>query len=329
MNNQILFIISLFLIVFISGCVQQPQELNASSIDSQPNISESINNTSLQPKELRFEWIKDEGVRANGGIPFIHKLKDGRYRLYYCGEGGILSAISSDGFNFQVEDGVRVLSSYSYESIVCDPTVVNLPDGRFRMYYKGSTGGGGPGQAIHKIFSAISTDGLSFQKEGLRIDSEKTGDNGWASVPDAIMLPDGRVRIYYVSANTTRGIASAISDDGLSFQIENDSILKEFVDPAVIILPDGRYLMLANLMSKLPAQMAALAQRNISVDLGIHSFISDDGLTFGFLQIVLEEPGVADPSIVQLNNNTYRVFFGKESSSWSGFVTQSLTGRIT
>jgi hypothetical protein len=56
--------------------------------------------------------------------------------------------------------------------IVSDPTVVKLKDGRARMYYKGATGPGGPGQSNHSIFSAISADGLRFEKEGIRIDSQ-------------------------------------------------------------------------------------------------------------------------------------------------------------
>ena len=142
---------------------------------------------------------KEPGSRISGGsVPFITKLDDGRFRLYYCGPGGILSAISSDGLGFTQESGVRIGPNFSnkFEKIVCDPTLIKLHDGKVRMYYKGADSGqGGPGQAIHKIFSAISSDGLNFQREGLRVDSELSGDKGWASVPDAIMLPDGRVRL--------------------------------------------------------------------------------------------------------------------------------------
>ena len=67
------------------------------------------------------------------------------------------------------------------------------------MYYKGANGPGGPGQSIHSIYSAVSTDGLRFEKEGIRIDSQQTLDRGWASVPEAIVLTDGRMRLYYVS----------------------------------------------------------------------------------------------------------------------------------
>jgi len=101
--------------------------------------------------------------------------------MYYGGPGGILSAISQDGLAFTKETGVRVPSgsSGSPEMIVSDPTLVKSKDGRVRMYYKGATGPGGPGQAVHRIYSAVSTDGLSFEKEDVRINSQQTPDRGW------------------------------------------------------------------------------------------------------------------------------------------------------
>lgn len=265
-----------------------------------------------QPKkELKFEWEEDEGERvSDGSVPFVHKLADGRFRLYYCGKEGIVSAISSDGLNFGKEPGIRidpVLDVGNAELMVCDPTIIDLPDGKIRMYYKGATGSGGPGQAVHKVFSAISSDGLNFQKEGLRIDSERTGDDGWASVPEAVKLPDGRVRIYYVSdaSSVGHGIVSAVSLDGLDF-IKEETKLTSFVDPAVIILFDGKYLLFAkSFMGK-----------------GIYSFISSDGINFEDQQLVISEESY-DPSIIQLDNSTYRVFYGCREP-----VTKSITGHL-
>jgi hypothetical protein len=258
-------------------------------------------------------------------------LKDGRFRLYYWGSGGILSSISADGLDFEKESGVRIApvgGSGNPESIVCDATIIDLPDGKIRMYYKGANGPGGPGHALHKVFSAISSDGLNFQKEGLRIDSEKTGDRGWASVPEAIKLPDDRVRIYYVSGDfeALGGTMSAVSQDGMNFQKEASARVKTLVDPAVTFLPNGKYLLLAVVLP--PPPNAPLKSEQL---LGIYSFTSDDGLTFGNQQLVLQEDGVYDPSIVWLSNDTYRVFYGKDIGGQAGqpnIVTKSITGRL-
>ncbi|MDA2930333.1 hypothetical protein MYX84_10360, partial [Acidobacteria bacterium AH-259-O06] len=62
------------------------------------------------------------------------------------------------------------------------------------MYYKGAIGQGGPMEAEHRIFTASSTDGLNWVKEGLVIDGVIENVFAGASVPDAIVLPDGRIR---------------------------------------------------------------------------------------------------------------------------------------
>lgn len=191
------------------------------------------------------------------------------------------------------------------------------------MYYKGANGPGGPGKAVHKIFSALSTNGLDFEKEGVRIDSEKTGDNGWASVPGAVMLPDRKVRIYYVSGapEAGGGIMSAISDDGLNFEKEKGVRIKGFVDPTVIILPNQKYLLLAAVLPPPPE-----ASQESDYPLGIYSFTSDDGLDFENPEIVLQERAI-DPSIVQVDDQTYRVYYGSENEQREP-VIKSVTGRL-
>jgi hypothetical protein len=325
--------------VFISGCVQQeptelPKPKPTATTAPQPTQPAPDASPPQAPSrsELKFEWTEDSGTRiSDGSVPYVHRLKDGRFRLYYCGAGGILSAVSADGLNFEKEPGVRIAPAGGMgyaESMVCDATVIDLPDGKIRMYYKGADGQGGPGQALHKVFSAISSDGLNFQKEGLRIDSEKTGDRGWTSVPEAIKLPDGRVRIYYVSGDfeALGGIMSAVSNDGMNFQKEAGARVKTLADPAVNLLPDGKYLLLA---VALPPPRNA--PQKSEQPLGIYSFISEDGLTFGNRQTVLQGIGVYDPSIVRLSNDTYRVFYGKDIGGEEGrpnIVTKSITGRL-
>jgi len=270
--------------------------------NSQEVLVDAAESESASVSEI--SWQKDSGSRViNGSVPFVHTLKDGKVRLYYCsGDEGILSAISNDGLTFAKEPGTRIAPGAGFELHVCDPTLVELPDGRVRMYYKGANSmNPGPGQSIHKIYSAISSDGLSFQKEGLRIDSETNGDNGWASVPDAITLPDGRVRIYYVTAsNMEHGIGSAISSDGLNFVKEAGLRVPNLVDPALIRIGDT-YLLFA----------ASIDERFAALPKGIYYAESSDGLHFGEPVAVFQENDVYDPSVLKIDENTIRVFYGK------------------
>lgn len=268
---------------------------------------------------LSFSWEKDSGSRiTDGSVPYIYKMPDGKSRLYYCNSQGILSAMSSDGMTFTKEAGVRISPGAGSELIVCDPTIVDLPDGRIRMYYKGASSmNPGPGQSIHKIFSAVSADGLTFQKEGLRIDSETSGDNGWASVPDAIMLPDGRVRLYYVTAAAMQhGIGSAISSDGLNFVKEAGIRVPDLVDPALVKMGD-RYVLFA----------ASIDERFAKVPRGIYYLESSDGLNFSKPMAVFQSSDVYDPSVLKIDESTVRVFYGKIVPPQLPAV-ESYTGRI-
>jgi hypothetical protein len=289
--------------------------------------SELPSGKSEEPKEEKiypgFEWTVDPGIRyEDASVPFAYRLSDGRIRLYHGGRGGISSAISEDGLVFEEEATSLIQQGMlgDLDAIVSDPTVVALEDGRIRMYYKGANGSGGPGEAIHTVYSAISDDGLNFTAEGIRIDSQATPDRGWASVPDAVMLPDGRVRLYYVSdgLDVGHGIVCAISDDGLNFTRE-EPVLTGYVDPSVIMLPDERFMMLAVALRTGPKDSADFKP-------GIHCFISEDGIHFEKVGLALSGEDNIDPAIVAMGDGFYRVYYWNSQDSPN--LIRSFSGRI-
>ena len=313
-SNVIQFSLFMVLLILLSGCAGESERIAQNEVTAVPeqesvpeepkNLIQETDDVPIEPavKALSFSWNKDGGARiVDGSVPFIHKLKNGKSRLYYCKDDKILSALSSDGLTFTKEPGTRISQGTGFESFVCDPTIVDLPDGKMRMYYKGANSmKPGPG-SVHKIYSAISSDGLAFQKEGLRIDSETNGDKGWASVPDAIMLPDGRIRIYYVTAaEMQHGIGSAISSDGLNFIKEPGIRVPNLVDPALIKIGD-KYIVFA----------ASIDERFAGVPRGIYYLESSDGLEFGEPTAVFQGNDVYDPSVLKIDENTLRVFYGK------------------
>lgn len=140
-------------------------------------------------------------------------LSDGKIRLYFIafpakkppldangapiptGElNKIKSAISSDGFNFVLEDGVR----YATTETLTDPDVVKIGSQWFMYLSKGT-----------ENIAFSSNDGLTFKLEKtIRTDG---------AISKTVNIGDGKFRQFFCKS----GISSATTTDGLTFS--NDS----------------------------------------------------------------------------------------------------------
>lgn len=183
-----------------------------------------------------LKWTKEAGPRVEGTrdldqskvqAPGIIALPGGGYRLYYTAvgpgkpfptcQGYILSAVSDDGVHFDVDPGMRVTPdpAIQHGSLrYLAPTVTQLFDGRWRMYFESR----GPANLPTVIASAISSDMLEWELEdGIRL-------QGLQSIggPRYVPLPDGvGGRLYcFATEPTAKGVISAITTDGLNFELE-------------------------------------------------------------------------------------------------------------
>lgn len=144
---------------------------------------------------------------------------------------------------------------------------------------------GGP--YFHKVQSASSEDGLTFT-----LDERVLLEH--ASVPASVVLPDGRIRIYYVDASKLPETANvAESQDGgrtftpLGLVITNRTRSKA-LDPAIVRLPDGRWRLYYFACSRNPDEEGAHE---------IHAAISSDGVHFKEEQTVFAREGLVDPDV--------------------------------
>lgn len=242
-----------------------------------------------------LHWIKEEGLRLReGGVPYVMRFEDG-YRMYYCKAGGIFSAFSYDGLNFFSEEGRRIDRG-------CDPSIVKLKDGVYRMYYKVEVNAG-----VHIIHSAISYDGINWKEEGLRFANYYEPCYGFCSVPDAVKTKDGRVRIYFVCNKDKNFTASIISSDGLNFKLEEGVRLERAVDPNVITLPGGGFLMF---------YATAPSYKKLIPPSQIWWAYSKEGINWRVLGKVADEENspyfmAVDPSAVILPSGRIRVYYGR------------------
>ena len=149
----------------------------------------------------------------------------------------VVLARSSDGLS--VSDSRVVIDHASV------PDAVRLPDGTLRLYYvDGQNGTIG----IARVDGDDATVLGPLSMNGVR------GPGGMAD-PDAVLMPDGRVRLYYLNnfgppGGPQRGICWADSADGerftvggLALQFSNQETV---TDPSVARLPGGVWLMAAS-----------------------------------------------------------------------------------
>lgn len=186
-------------------------------------------------------WTKDPGVRLDV-VPStlesvavspgsVITLPGGGMRMYYQGSEGIdvriFSATSTDGLTWTRDPGVRLDVQGAQETEVGAPAVIPLDGGLLRMYYSGmehGTVGASRLRQSFRIFSAISSDGLMWTREGLRLGFGNSGspDQFGVQAPEVVPFPQGGFRMYYAGFDGDFDrVLSATSQDGLTWTRES------------------------------------------------------------------------------------------------------------
>ncbi len=225
--------------------------------------------------------------------PEIITLPDGQMLLYTTGGGGISVYRSTDGLSFTKTSATTPQGS--------DPTVVATADGRYRMYYLD--------HLDNTIKTAISDDALNFTNEGSTGIQNSTGTQAWG-VPDTIVLPDGRVRIYWVDqadGEMWEVIDSAVSVDGINFTRDaGHRTTGGFVDPYILKAEEGDYLAIFSISPGMAPQKLYIGR-------------STDGLTWNIEDspvVTLPDGGSAlDPTAIELADGSYRIYFSATRGS--------------
>ena len=193
-------------------------------------------------------WEKEPGIRLGGGDTgygaprclYLDSVEgDSGYRLYASAspypavatrpgafnDHHIVSAISADGLQFDLEPGIRIPQERDLESFsVYAPEVLRIGDAGYRMYYAGwvSAPEVPAGSKYHgRIFSAFSQDGLTWIKDpDICLDNGGRWDAVKASEPCVIDLANGRFRMFYEACDLEgrwriASATSAVVDTGL------------------------------------------------------------------------------------------------------------------
>jgi hypothetical protein len=258
-------------------------------------------------------WISDAGQRNPSAVSTCTiKRSEEEYFRYYNDDAsgaGIGLAYSGDGLNFRVHG--EVISN------ACDPSVIELPQAGLRMFYVRDW----------QIWSAQSLDGVEWVDEVVVLMPDSV-DNGQMSVPEAALLPNGELWIYYCydlsGANSTR-VAIYNGPTLKTADLRNQNYWKRkdlnglaanTVDPDVVI--ECKYPLFFRLFF---ARMVVGGDKGNAVMPGIGSAISIDGINW-----ILEEGArvpatscmVGDPDVVYTGKK-YRMYY------YSGNPQQSVS----
>lgn len=217
-------------------------------------------------------WSEGMLLAEKASVPEVIYTSAGVYWAYWVdftdrsvpGGQRIGVARSTDGVHWEKPGTVTFSGWEARGPAPADPDVMELPDGRLRMYFF----------QAGTVYSAISSDGIHYTvEEGRRLTAEGIYD------PNVIRLPDGRYRMYLNQGDIT----SASSDDGLTFTLDEGVRVKGGAVPGAIVLPDG-------------------AIRLYACTEGISAYRSADGLNFTLeKRSVIPPPAqgglVCDPSV--------------------------------
>jgi hypothetical protein len=128
--------------------------------DAENHIVSAVSGDGLSFVEEPGVRIAQEGPLQTFAVyaPEVLRLGDGSWRMYYAGwqmdpvRGRIFSARSSDGVSWVRDPEINLDFGGRYDTEKCsEPCVIQLPDGRYRMFYEASDE-----HAVWRILSATS-----------------------------------------------------------------------------------------------------------------------------------------------------------------------------
>ena len=258
----------------------------------------SSNDTEIvQETYYATSFASVENIRSldeDGVSPHLEKVDDKTLRLFYSSieVKGIAVSLCDYELRCEIQGALERMS---------DLTIIETLDGVRRGYYVALN----PQTKQKDIFTAVfSEDGLSYSNEtplGFPVDQNEIA---WG-VPDAVLMPNGLVRVYWVytedktsdeklvsaTSKTTKGIEFAM-DPG--YRLENG-----YVDFEVIRAVEGDW---KALMSYTPHYMPEIPQ-------SLFYATSKDGLKWDLIEERITPKGYSyfDPTAIQIDDKNFLV----------------------
>ena len=260
--------------------------------ENSSNDTESFQDTYYATSFASVENIRS--LDEDGVSPHLEKVDDKTLRLFYSSieVKGIAVSLCDYELKCEIQGALERMS---------DLTIIETLDGVRRGYYVALN----PQTKQKDIFTAVfSEDGLSYSNEtplGFPVDQNEIA---WG-VPDAVLMPNGLVRVYWVytedktsdeklvsaTSKTTKGV-EFVMDPG--YRLENG-----YVDFEVIRAVEGDW---KALMSYTPHYMPEIPQ-------SLFYATSKDGLKWDLIEERITPKGYSyfDPTAIQIDDKNFLV----------------------
>jgi len=200
-----------------------------------------------------------------------------------------------------------------------DFTAVTLPNGTRRAYFVETN----PATSTKSVYSAAcATSACTSVGASVLTTSDLTvpsAPSAWG-VPDAVITPDGKVRLYVVESpvvgNCTEKLASYISSDGITFTKESGWRLEGgiSVDPEILRAKDGNWVMI---LADGPPCGDKVQKLYLAT--------SNDGLTWSTPQkLTGSDLSRLDPTGYEVSTNVFRIYYATAVAGTLGDRTYTI-----
>ncbi|MFH0852967.1 MAG: hypothetical protein V1853_00995 [bacterium] len=289
---------------------------------AQTNANTNIPNSSIDqiidtnyPTIITENWVSAESpVLNNVSSTSSLVMTDGAIAMYYINQGKVVRRTSTDGLIFSEPQSTGIQQDesipFARRPEIADPSVLQLSSQSWLMVYELSVVQDPYIAQIDQprnLYAARSQDGIAFESIGQILDSSRN-DSGYASKPDLVLMPDGDIRLYYISQGDR--IASLVSEDlGQTWIREGERISRISYDPDVLYNGDTVELYYA-----LPIE-AVSDQGGLVQGMRIRKAIAKDGLNFQKSEsILIKAESIYDtinPDVIVQRDGTIQMYYGK------------------
>ena len=273
----------------------------------------AISFTPLHTASALVEWALAEdavSLGVTGVSPHVERTGNADRLWYPSLAGTIVSDCTDAGACASVPVTGRLGSDF---------TAITLPNGTRRAYFVETTAGATTKSVSSAacLTTACTAVGTSTIAAAELVVSQNM--KAWG-VPDAVVTPDGKVRIYVVESpvdgRCTEKLASYISTDGISFTKEAGWRLENgiSVDPEILRAKTGEWLMV---LADGPGCSDGVQK--------LYMTTSNDGLTWATPQkITGSDLSRLDPTGYEVSTNVFRIYYATAVAGALGDKTYTI-----